>query len=354
LPSTGRVGGDCRTTPGSLRTLGEHRARVEVPVLVDEPPKHRVSRAELTTRLGVPIRGRQLRLPLPLPPLTGWKERSHHRRAHWAARLDWPISPQQVGPRATKVFDVLESFRLGSTAVVHVTSWPASTSARTETGLTTLFQRRTPPTPGIVPRGSSSDGCCRLRRDASVSPAHPHTPAPDETRERYAARRSWTRCIGATWAAHQGRDGTEVKTLRLRNRVAWALDERAGRCGSVPDANAPRRRRSPPLAGETGRLSGFWIGPIELLAFTPSGPGGLNPPGRPSGPPGPPRGSHAVLAGGRSPASAGRSARWGIPGRRRPASLASCRSGERRPAALRLHGPESARASSLGSDASRP
>jgi hypothetical protein len=120
LPSTGRVGGDCRTTPGSLRTLGEHRARVEVRVLVDEPPKHRVSRAELTTRLGVPIRGRQLRLPLPLPPLTGWKARSHDRRAHRAARLDWPISRQQVGPRATKVFDVLESFRLASIAVGHV------------------------------------------------------------------------------------------------------------------------------------------------------------------------------------------------------------------------------------------
>jgi len=57
-PSSGRVGGDCRTTPGSLRTLGEHRARVEVRVLVDEPPKHRVRRAELTTRLRVPIRRR--------------------------------------------------------------------------------------------------------------------------------------------------------------------------------------------------------------------------------------------------------------------------------------------------------
>jgi hypothetical protein len=81
------------------------------------------------------------------------------------------------------VFDVLESFRLASTLWATSTSWPASTSARTETGLTTLFHRRTPPAPGRRPTRFV------LRRVLSLTPGCERVPGPPTRPPRTTSRR---------------------------------------------------------------------------------------------------------------------------------------------------------------------
>jgi hypothetical protein len=251
-------------------------------VLVDEPPKHRVSRAELTTRLGVPIRRRQLRLPLPLPPLTGWKERSHDRRAHRDASLDWPIRRQQVGPRATKVFDVLESFRLASTAVGHLNlvagihkrphrdrphelvpptnatrTGASSHAVRPPTGAVAYAGMRACPRPiHTRPPRTTSDRLVGVDRDAClpIGAGAPVTSGNCLSRTRREALSSEPSWIEAPGIAVLGGADPAIPPLRLPRPAVSA----APAASAAPRRAAPAalRRRGSPRAGRAARTDG--------------------------------------------------------------------------------------------------